>query len=124
MIDLIHAYQRAKATEDAAKAERQELGQKIADALEHPAEGQKTHQVGAWSVTVKQPINRKVDWTAFDAAMIGCETPPPTIPKRELDVMGLRWYADTDPERHLALLDSITATPGMPQITIKEKANV
>jgi hypothetical protein len=117
---LIEQYLEAKRKEDEAKAERTKLQTLIADALGRPDEGQKTHTVTGYKVTVEQRINRKVDWTAFDAAMVGSEQPAPVIVKRELDIKGLRWYADHDPDRYYDLSKAITATPGLPGITIKE----
>lgn len=118
MNDLILEYLKAKGLEDAAKAKRVELGAKIAAELGHPAEGQKTHRVGDYKVSVKGVMNRKVDWDAFDA-IEGMEHPPVKI-KREIDLKGLEWYAQNSSDTHAKIIDTITTTPGRPQITIKE----
>jgi len=120
MKDLIQRYLQAQAAEQKAKATRIELTHQIADALEHPEEGQKTHKVDGYKITVKQKINRRVDWDGFDAAMSGSKNPAPCIIKRELDIKGLRWYADNDPDRYFELTKSITEKPGLPSVEVKE----
>jgi hypothetical protein len=119
--DLITAYQSARAVRDAADADCKRLANDIADALGRPNEGQQTHKATelGLTITVKQPVNRKVDWDAFDKACKGLEDQPFTI-KRELDLSGLRWYEQNDHEAYLRIAKAITATPGQVQVTIKE----
>lgn len=121
MKDLITQYLEAKRLEREAEARRVELGEAIAAALGAPAEGSKTYDVGDHKVTVKQPVNRKVDWTAFD--QIALEHPDkhaPVAMKRELDTKGLHWIQENEPDFYRALAAAITATPGRISIEIKE----
>ena len=119
--DLIAAYRSAQAVRAAADADCKRLADEIADALGRPDEGQQTHKVPdlGLSVTVKQPINRKVDWDAFNAACAGLEDKPFHV-KQELDLAGLHWYEQHDHDAYLRLAKAITATPGQVSITIKE----
>jgi hypothetical protein len=118
---LIDQYLEAKAEEDALKVIRVALADEIASRLTHPDEGQKTHTVGDRKVTVKGVVYRKVDWDAFDA--IELEHPAPVRTKKEIDVQGLRWYREHEPEAYQRFLTTITTTPGKPQITIKDKVS-
>jgi hypothetical protein len=120
-MDLIKQYLQAKAEEAAAIARRVSLGEQLAKELGAPAEGSKTHHVGAYSVEVNQPINRKVDWETMDKVLAGNpDRPAPVKTKRELDVPGLKWIRENDPGFYACLATAITATPGRVQVTIKE----
>jgi hypothetical protein len=115
--NLIRQFLEAKRLEAEATARRVELGNAIAAELGTPEEGSKTHDVAGWRVTVKQSINRRVDLAVLDA--IGLENPPLKI-KRELDVDGLRWYQENEPETYLKIAKAITAAPGRVAIEVKE----
>lgn len=120
MKDLIQNYLKAKEAEKQAQDARIALELEIAALLDGPSDGQKTHTVDGYKVTVSRRVNRSVDWDAFDEAMTGAETPAPVIIKRELDTKGLRWYADQDPDRYFEIQKAITEKPGKPSVTAKE----
>ena len=118
--NLIERWAGIKVAEDNLREERQELARDIAAALEHPAEGSKTHNVGPYKVTVRGSVNRRVDWAAFEAVM--AEHPEAHSPhkvKRELDAVGLRWIQENEPGLYLALSEAITSTPGAPGIKVE-----
>lgn len=119
---LVEQWQHAKKMEADAEALRVLIGNKLANTLGVPAEGSKSYDVGDFKVTVKQPINRKVDWEAFDEATKS--TPGALIPvkiKRELDETGLKWIRENKPELYAEISKAVTATPGRIGIDIKEK---
>lgn len=121
MRELILEFLQAKIAEAEATAKRVALAEQIAAKLGAPDEGSKTHTVGAFKVTVKQPVNRKVDWKAFDLAHAAFpDKPAPVVTKRELDVPGMRWCQENEPAFYQALAKAITATPGRVAIDIKE----
>lgn len=121
--DLIKAYRSAVSVEQAAKKDRIRLAGEIADALGRPDEGQQTHtakDLGV-SITVKQPVNRKVDWDAFFAASVGIGLEHlPFESKPHLDLVGLRWLEQHEHDAYLRLAKTITAKPGQVSITIKD----
>jgi hypothetical protein len=121
---IIAEYLAAKALEADATARRVALGEELASCFEAPEEGSKTHSTYAYKVTLKGVVNRRVDWDAFDAAAAHFEGKPlPVVVKRELDVKGLRWVEEHEPELHRALAASITSTPGRTGIEIKPKGD-
>jgi len=123
MEQLIQQYLEAKRAEAEAEARRVELGAAIATKLGAPAEGSKTHEVGAWKVTVKQPVNRKVDWTIFDEVVARHPgQSAPVVVKRELDTKGIHWLQENQPDFYREIAKAITATPGRVQIEVKEQS--
>lgn len=129
VIDLIQQWKKAKQDESEAEERRVNISKALAKILGAPVEGSQTHDVGDFKVTVKQPINRKVDWAEFDTALLKYESEHqdakihvPTKMKRELDETGLKWIRDNQPELYSAIAKSITATPGRIGIDIKERA--
>lgn len=118
---LIPEYIAAKAAEVQAQAKRIALSEAIAEKLHRPREGQATIDLGAYRVTVRQPINRRVDWQMFDeqaAGFAGKQLPVKHV--RELDVVGWHWIEENEPELHKALAKAVTATPGRVAIDVKE----
>jgi hypothetical protein len=120
---LVEAWREAKRREQTAEAERVLIGNKLASILGVPEEGAKSHTVGNYSVTVKQPINRTVDWAVFDAAKAVAPegTHMPEKVKRELDETGLKWIRDNQPELYAEIAKAVTAKPGRIGIEVKEK---
>jgi len=119
--ELLREYVEAKEAEDAATRRRKEIASVIAGTFEHPDEGQKTHTRGRYRVTVKGVLSRAVDWDEFDLVARGFPHYAPVRVKRELDVKGMEYYAEHEPEYHAALLRTITTKPGQTQVTVKEK---
>jgi hypothetical protein len=122
--ELVTLWREAKRVEAQAEAQRVSIGNKLANILGVPDEGSKSYDVGDFKVTVKQPINRKVDWEVFDAvAAVAPEgTHMPAKVKRELDETGLKWIREHQPELYAELAKAITASPGRIGIEIKERA--
>ena len=117
---LIEQWRIKKTVEDELKAERQAIAKQIAEALEHPEEGSKTHAVGPYKVTVKGTINRRVDWGALDGVFERHpECHAPVRVKRELDDKGVRWIRDNAPEIYAEMAETITAKPEAPGIKVE-----
>jgi hypothetical protein len=120
MKQLIQHYLDAKAAETLAIEARVQLGNEIAARLGAPTEGSQTHEVDGYKVTVRQPVNRRVDWEQFDKLTDGWEAQQlPVIQKRELDAKGVRWLQDNMPEAYTQIAKAITATPGRVAVEIK-----
>jgi hypothetical protein len=120
MIDLINSFRDAVIAEQAAKALRVKLAVEIASKLAHPDEGSKTHTVEGFKVTISTRINRKVDWDALDVVVSAHDLHAPVRTKRELDLTGLKWCRDNEPDYYNELAKTITATPGQPTVTVKD----
>lgn len=117
---LVTDYQTAKAAEDTATAERRRLATLIADALEHPIEGSKTHTVGGVKVMVKGTVNRKVDWPLFlECCAMRPQIAPPYIETQKLDMKGMQWVEENQPEFYRALCQAVTEKPGAVSVTVK-----
>lgn len=116
--DLIVRYLQAKHEEALAEGRRVALAEEIAKKLGVPAEGSEAHDVGDYKVTVKQPINRKVDFEALAELDLKY---PPIKTKEELDLVGLRWFQENDPATYLKIAKTVTATPGRVSIEVKTK---
>jgi hypothetical protein len=121
MIDLVRDFVLAKQAEKDATDRRVAAGNKLAEALGHREENQRTFEIENYKVRVKAVFNRKVDWSAFDDLHL--VTPPQKI-KRELDMTGLRWHEQNRPEEYKKILSTITTTPGRTQIEVEEKDHV
>lgn len=113
---LIQKFIVAKENEVIATVARIALGDEVARELGYPTEGSKTHEVGNYKVTVKGVMNRKANLDAIDGLGL---VNPPIKTKRELDVVGLRWYQDNEPETYKRIAEHITATPGRVQVEVK-----
>ena len=115
--ELIRQYVSAKRVEDVATTQRVEIGNKLAALLGAPEEGSETHTVGDVKVKLTQPVNRRADLEAIEA--LGLEHAPIRT-KRELDVVGLKWLRENDPESFAKVAAHVTSTPGRVSIEIKE----
>lgn len=122
MIDLIKSFLEAQREEYRAKAKRLRLADEIAAKLAHPDEGSKTHTIEQYKIIITQHINRKVDWDALDAVIRAYDLYPPVRTKRELDITGLKWCEKNEPDYYNELTKTITVTPGLPSVIVKEKS--
>jgi len=118
MLDLIKSYIEAKAVEAAATEARVAIGDEIARQVGAIEEGSQTVHVDGYKVKTTVVMNRKVDWPAFDSLQL--ENPPIRM-KKELDMVGYRWYAENDKDLFEKIQRTITTTPGRTQIEIKEE---
>jgi hypothetical protein len=121
--ELVTLWRHAKKAEAEAEAARVDIGNKLANTLGVPAEGSKSYDVGDFKVTLKQPVNRKVDWQVFD--QVTESTPGAHMPvkvKRELDETGLKWIQEHQPDLYAQIARAITATPGRIGVDVKERA--
>jgi hypothetical protein len=120
--ELINQFIIAKEKEKLAIEERVKLAEQIANRFEKHEEGNKSHDIEKYKVTVKRTINRTVDWNQFDEISQGKEHIPVKT-KRELDEVGLKWIRENDSKYYVELSRAITAKPGRIAIEIKEREN-
>lgn len=119
MIELIKQYIEAREVERKAIEKRVELAEKIANKLGKKDEGQVTHELDGYKITVKQPMNRKVDWQKFNEISFGKGHIPSKL-KQELDEPGLKWVRENEPEYYKQLCEAITSKPGRVAVEVKE----
>ena len=118
MLDLIKSYIEANAVEAAATEDRVAIGDEIAKQVGAIEEGSKTVHVDGYKIKTTVVMNRKVDFDALES--IGLKDPPIRL-KKELDMVGYRWYAENDKDLFEKIQRTITTTPGRTQIEIKEE---
>jgi hypothetical protein len=117
--ELVRMLAEAKQVEKSVTESRQKIADELAMRLECPVDGSKSHKIGDYKVVVKGIMNRKVDWEIFDKVIKG-ETNPPFKFKKELDIPGLKWTQENNPEFYKKLCTAITSTSGRTQVTIEE----
>lgn len=103
----------AKRAEQKANAERIAIEAQIAEALDVPTEGSKTHKLDAFKVTLTQPVTRKLDVKAWDKVRDIC--PPDMRPikvKVEADATGCKYLAKNEPALWAKISPAFETKPG------------
>jgi hypothetical protein len=103
----------AKRAEAAANARRIEIEEQLAQALEVPEEGSKTHKLDGYKVTVSQPVSRKLDEAEWQKVSGKC--PPDMRPvkiKIEADATGCKWLAKNEPAIWKRIASAFETKPG------------
>ena len=85
------------------------------------AEGADTHNIGPYKVTITGKLNRKLDLKKFD--QIAEQIPEALRPvkvKRELDLAGIKYLANNEPDiyRMIANSGAMTVEPAKTSVTI------
>jgi ABC-type lipoprotein release transport system permease subunit len=84
-------------------------------------EGADTHHIGPYKVTITGKLNRKLDLKKYDQIVDRIpEALRPVKVKRELDVTGIKYLANNEPEIYamLANAGALTAEPAKTSVTI------
>jgi hypothetical protein len=97
--------------------------QELIDMLGAPEEGSKTHRLQGFKVELKGVINRKVDWSTFDAicqqiAQQEAFFMEPVKIKRELDETEVKRLSREQPGVYARLAKALTNTPGKTGVTV------
>ena len=111
----------AKLAEKEANAKRVELEEELIAALGAKEEGQETHKVGDYKVTIEGKLTRKIDWKAFDA-FVSSKIPDSLHPVkmvREVDVAGVKYLANNEPQLYKILSRALTVTPAKTYVKIE-----
>lgn len=117
---LAELWRAAKRDEDAARNARIAIEQQIINVTGCKEEGSQTHDAGEWKITVTGKINRTLDRAAWESIA-------PTIPealrpveyKPTLDIKGLRYLQEKNPDVYRRVAEAIVAKPGKPAVQIK-----
>lgn len=119
LAQLAAAFAQAKAEETRAADLRRELAALIQNMTGHTAESSKTYKDGDWKVVVKQPVNRTMDWAAWEIVKQSIpEEFWPVEMKPCIDEKGVKWIKDNDPEIYATLSGAMTTKPGAVSVTV------
>jgi hypothetical protein len=113
------AFAQAKADETRAADLRKDLAAQIQLLTGHTAESSKTYKDGDWKIVVKQPVNRAMDWAAWETVKLGIpEELWPVEMKPCLDEKGIKWIQDNDAAIYQILSGALTTKPGAVSVTV------
>ncbi len=116
---LAAAFAAAKADETRAADLRKDLAAQIQRLTGHTAESSKTYKDGDWKIVVKQPINRSMDWQAWETVKQSIpEELWPVEMKPTLDEKGIKWIQDNDAAIYQILSGALTTKPGAVSVTV------
>ena len=108
---------KAKQAEREAEEKRIALEEELVAVLGKRDEGSKTHTVGSYKVTITGRINRKIDWELFD--QVSSKIPETLWPvKRTLDVTGVKYLANNEPQLYKVLSPALTVEPAKTTVSI------
>ena len=108
---------KAKQAEREAEERRIALEEELVAVLGKREEGSKTHAVGSYKVTITGRITRKIDWELFD--QVSSKIPETLWPvKRTLDVTGVKYLANNEPQLYKVLSPALTVEPAKTTVSI------
>lgn len=111
----------ARALEKAATEQRVAMEEELIALLGAKGEGADTHHIGPYKVTITGKLNRKLDLKKYDQIVDRIpEALRPVKVKRELDVTGIKYLANNEPEIYAMLANSgaLTVEPAKTSVTI------
>lgn len=111
----------AKRAENAANATRIKIEEQLAQALDVPDEGSKTHKIDGFKVTLTQPVTRKLDAAVWEKVKqhISPEMAPVKM-KLEADATGCKWLAANDAKTWRKIASAFETKPGKVGVKVEE----
>jgi hypothetical protein len=111
----------AKRAENAANAARIKIEEQLAQALDVPDEGSKTHKIDGFKVTLTQPVTRKLDADVWEKVKqhISPEMAPVKV-KLEADATGCKWLATNDAKTWRKIASAFETKPGKVGVKVEE----
>jgi hypothetical protein len=111
----------AKRAENAANAARIKIEEELAQALDVPDEGSKTHKIDGFKVTLTQPVTRKLDAVVWEKVKqhISPEMAPVKV-KLEADATGCKWLATNDAKTWRKIAPAFETKPGKVGVKVEE----
>lgn len=111
----------AKRAENAAAATRIKIEEQLAQALDVPDEGSKTHKIDGFKVTLTQPVTRKLDAATWEKVKqhISPEMAPVKV-KLEADATGCKWLAANDANTWRKIASAFETKPGKVGVKVEE----
>tara|TARA_R110000868_G_scaffold45282_10_gene150393 strand:- start:652 stop:1056 length:405 start_codon:yes stop_codon:yes gene_type:complete len=115
--DVVADWMDAKNEEVSANKRRIEIEEEVLSFLTSKIEGAESHQVGPYKVTLTGRLNRKVDWDFVQKLGIP-ENMLPVKQKPELDLKGLRYLENNEPEFYKNFCKALTIEPAKTSVTV------
>ena len=111
--NLLADWIEAKRAETLANRQRLAIEEQIAQALDVPAEGSKTHKLDNYKVTLTQPILRKLDEKTWAQVkdLIPSDMAPIKV-KVDADATGCKWLAKNEPALWAKIAPAFETKPG------------
>jgi hypothetical protein len=111
----------AKRAENAANAARIKIEEQLAQALDVPDEGSKTHKIEGFKITLNQPVARKLDAVIWEKVKqhISPEMAPVKV-KLEPDATGCKWLAANDAKTWRKIASAFESKPGKIGVKVEE----
>ena len=111
----------AKRAENAANAARIKIEEQLAEALDVPDEGSKTHKIDGFKVTLTQPVTRKLDAAAWENVKqhVSPDMAPVKV-KLEADASGCKWLAANDATTWRKIAPAFETKPGKIGVKVEE----
>lgn len=118
-VELSRDWLVAKADEESAKSRRIKIEEGLIASLGAKPEGSKTHDLGEFKVTVTGVINRTLDKEVWETIKdkLPQEIRPVTY-EPTLDVTGVKWLQENQPEDYKVLAQAITVKPGKTAVKV------
>jgi len=117
---LASEWREAKKVEDDARKQRVQIESRIIDLIGCKEEGSQTVDAGDWKIKVTGKINRTLDQAAWEAIAPSIpEALRPVTYKPALDMKGLRYLKDNEPDTYRRIAEAIVAKPGKPAVEVK-----
>jgi hypothetical protein len=80
---------------------------------------QTTQRIDGFKVVVKLPINYRIDSTIWDEVKTKIPVAKrPVKTKLDVDVTGLKWLADNEPDIYQVAAKAITSSAGKPAVSV------
>lgn len=111
----------AKRAEGRANRQRIAIEKQIADALDLPGEGSKTHTLDNFKVTLTQPVTRKLDAEIWEDVKHRIPAHNhPVVMKPSVDATGVKWLIKNEPETWNSIAAAFTTKPGKVGVKVEE----
>ena len=111
----------AKRAEILANAARIKIEEQLAEALDVPDEGSKTHNIEGFKVTLTQPVARKVDAKVWEKVKQYVSPDFAHIKvKLEADAAGCKWLAANDAVTWRKIAPAFETKPGKIGVKVEE----
>ena len=107
----------AKNAEIKANKARIVAEEEMISLLEVKQEGATSHQIGPYKITLTGRLNRKVDLDILDKLQIPANLIPIKM-KRELDVTGVKYLENNEPEIYKLFTKAMTVEPAKTSVTV------
>ena len=117
---LAECWLAAKRSEDSAREDRVCIEEEIIALTGCREEGSQTHDAGDWKITVTGKLTRKLDadaWARIEPIIPEAMRPVKYVPT--LDITGLRYLENNEPDIYRLVAKAIETKPAKPAVSIK-----